>query len=321
MNFATSREAPFVEGENGENRGKEDLSMFRKKGLASVAVVAALGGFLTGIAPAMATYSINMYDFNLTKGTNVIFDDTFSDGAAPPSAPNFSNGSTAVYGTTGGFVEPVGGPLQLDSANAVNPGFSALGTPFAGNYAILHSNIDPTNLTNGLKEGGSFSVNGLFDLYQPTVPLEHYGIRLTDHVGSGPQAQAGNDVVDLQVGLSGSGTFRVALNQINFDTPSVTTLDTVTLTSALLAGVDRIALHLIVNAANQTAVAASFDLLSGSTVLNTIALANTGTIFSDENWTRAEFYAATPVPEPATVALFGLGLAVAGFARRRRRTA
>lgn len=289
-----------------------------KTGLATVAVAAALAGFLAGTAPAMASYSINMYDFNLTKGTGVIFDDTFSDGAAPPSAPNFTNGSSASYGTTGGFVEPAGGPLLLDSENAVNSGISASGVLFAGSHATLKSNIDPSNLSVGLKQGGSFSVNGLFDLFQPTVPREHYGIRLTDHVGSGPQAQPGNDIVDLQVGLSAGGTFRVALNQLDFASPSATTLDTVALTAGLLAGVDRIALHLVVDASNPTTVGASFDLLSGSTILNTIALSATGSIFSDENWTRGEFYAQTPVPEPLSLGLFGFGLAGAAFVRRRK---
>ena len=74
------------------------------------------------------------------------FQDNFSDGLPPPSAPNFANGNPASYAGAGvnGFEES-GGRLIFDSDHAV--AFDGPGTddPIVGQNAILRSNIDPAS--------------------------------------------------------------------------------------------------------------------------------------------------------------------------------
>lgn len=71
-------------------------------------------------APGHAyTYSVD--EFSVTRNGALIFDDPFSDGGPPPSAPNFVGGIPATYGMLGSLGPEAAGKLTLQSSSgAVN---------------------------------------------------------------------------------------------------------------------------------------------------------------------------------------------------------
>jgi VCBS repeat-containing protein len=177
----------------------------------------------------------------------------------------------------------------LNGSNAAFGTGSPAGDPFFGQYATLNTNIDPTNTTLGLKDNSSFTVSGLFDLTLPQEDRNEYGIRLTDRTAS----QAGDSTVELKVTRDPGGIERVQLREIDFGSHTFTVLQSFTLNPG---SHDQILLSLTNDVAHPGAVHASFELeqggvLDGSTLTNFTA---TGTIFNNENWTRAQFFAEAP---------------------------
>src|SRR4051794_3871684 len=62
------------------------------------AIRAALAAMtLCAAASAEASYIAAIDEFTVTRAGAAFFNDTFSDGVAPPSAPNFANGTAAGY--------------------------------------------------------------------------------------------------------------------------------------------------------------------------------------------------------------------------------
>ncbi len=232
------------------------------------------------------------------------FQDNFSDGLPPPSAPNFANGNPASYAGAGvnGFEES-GGRLIFDSDHAV--AFDGPGTddPIVGQNAILRSNIDPASPA-GLKSSESFTVSGVFDLILPDSPREAYGIRLTDRLVGGngtPPDQPGDDVIELVVRETPSGQVVVALREVDFAADSTTNIQSIAL--APPPGIDQIRLSLAHSTSDVGAVVASFDYLAHGVVVGSQTLSQVGHIFGsetpgftgdDENWTRAEIISYAP---------------------------
>src|SRR5262249_42564261 len=145
----------------------------------SVQVWSVSGGNL----PAPAQYQFQINEFKVTRGAGTLIDDTFSDGNAPPSAPNFGNGNPASYATSGTFVE-TGDHVLLDSSNAVPINGVGTSAPLIGNTATLLTDIS-SDQNLGLKKGNDFTVEGRFELIVPDDLREGYGIRLTDRTGNG----------------------------------------------------------------------------------------------------------------------------------------
>ncbi len=58
-----------------------------------------------GLAAAMPAFAVVAYvdDFSVTKNGTMVFRDTFSDGAPPPSAPDYLTGGPAQYFVGGSF--------------------------------------------------------------------------------------------------------------------------------------------------------------------------------------------------------------------------
>jgi VCBS repeat-containing protein len=240
---------------------------------------------IVGASPTHAPdYQFKIDEFKIVKNSGAFFDDTFT-GNPPPSAP--SGFSYFVTGTI-----PSDGTAPGALLNGNNAGFgtgSPTGDPFFGQYATLNTNTDSSDSIHGLKSNSSFTVSGLFDLTLPQEDRNAYGIRLTDRTSS----QAGDDVVELRVVRDSGGIERVQLREIDFGSHITTVLQSFTLSPG---SHNQILLFLTNDSANTGVIHASFELEQNG-VLDSATLTNftaTGTIFNNENWTRAQFFAEAP---------------------------
>jgi VCBS repeat-containing protein len=235
-------------------------------------------------------YQFKIDEFKITKNNGLFFDDSFDGGGPPPSVP--SGFGPTSYTVTGTILEQ-GGKAVLTGANAGFGTGSPTGDPFFGEYATLNTNIDPTNTTQGLKDNSSFTVSGLFDLTLPQEDRNEYGIRLTDRTAT----QAGDSTVELRVARGADGIVRVQLREIDFASGTRTVLQSFNLNPGTH---DKILLTLTHDVIDGQVVHASFQLgttdesgihLDAATNFNPEIPA---TIFSGENWTRAQFFAEAP---------------------------
>ena len=72
------------------------------KPVSSLALRAALACALASAALASAhAYTVSVDSISITRNNGAFFTDTFSDGLAPPLAPNFANGTPTSYILTG----------------------------------------------------------------------------------------------------------------------------------------------------------------------------------------------------------------------------
>ena len=287
------------------------------------AALAGLTGVLfTATANATAFY-IDQFEIQRDQDTNpgVLapwFVDNFDDGNPPPTSNGtFPNGNTGSYLT---LPDPMPGPevdgkLRLDTAEGFVGSSEVSGRPLLIQRARLATNTsnEDADLNRGLKETQVFTVKGTFDLIEPTIIREDYGVRLTDF-GKADR----NDNVQLRVILTPSGEWRVQFVEADYDLGVFDIIDSVLLSD--IAGIedyDQIALTLTKGSNNDNLISAAFELidLDGTDLL--VSLDGTADIFDGERWTRAAFFAFAPVPLPATLLLLGAGLAGIGYQRRR----
>ena len=146
----------------------------RQAALASLASI-----FFTATANATVFF---IDEFQVTRnGVTNWFVDDFDGGSVPPDGPEGS----ATYFTN---PTPLPGPeqnsrVEMDTADGA-PNISAVtGTSTLFQRARLATSRNDAN-DDGLKENSTFEVRGLFDLIEPTVNREAYGIRLVDFGGS-----------------------------------------------------------------------------------------------------------------------------------------
>ena len=239
--------------------------------------------------PAVEAAPVFIDNFRIDKNGGLLFEDTFSDGVPPPSAPNLANGNATSYFVSG-TLDEADGKARLDTTGAeIVPGVG--GGFFFLERARLNTNIDPTNLTIGLKNDDTFSVTGIFDLTVPTLNREAYGVELTDRTVENP----GDDILRLQVRRGVDGVSRISFRQVDLVANIVTPIANTTLDPLH----DQVALRLSRLSATDDAIAASFFYLDGGVGGPVTTFAATTDIFHDENFTRATFQFESPVPEPS----------------------
>jgi len=273
-----------------------------KKALPVIAITLASGG----------AFAADFYldEFSVTRNGTQIFQDTFSDGVAPPSAPSFINGAPGAYGVFGSFApgSESGGKLRLDT-QAGAASCNAPCTPDLFLRARLQTNADPGNPTAGLKSSFSFSATALYDFATTPGPAVSYGMRFDDQAPGN-----GNDVVELRV-VNFGGQMKVLFDRQDFVANTFTNLETIALPGS---GFDQIGLTL--SHVGLGEVRASFELYdNGVSVSGPTSFGVTTDIFHGENWTRAAFFATQPIPEPSTYAMMLAGLGLLGIAAGRRR--
>jgi len=254
---------------------------------------------------AYATVITAIDTFDIVRNGAAFFSDSFTDGAAPPSAPNFSGGAAASYFVNGTFPNgaETGGKLQMNSTLG-DVFFNAPGVERRSQSATLVTNIDPANTAAGLKRNHTFSVSAIFDLSAASLsaPLDNFGVVVLDRaVGLGI---LGDEQLQMDVSRRPNGEVFVRFLRQDFTADTITVLAQQLIDFALG---DQILLSISHPNADTDDLIGGFQYFSGGLPVGTLTNLGTGTMFRGENWVRGTFFAAQEVvvglPAPGT---FGL---------------
>lgn len=292
------------------------------------ACVAALVAGLVCCQAAQAAAVTRIDDFTIVRsglaaaappeiydGRTVFYRDNFNDGAEPPSGGAFFNGSAGTYNVLGSYAAGAesAGRLALDSALG-GAFLNAAGGGRTLQRSTLLTDIDPASPAGLKKDFHTFGVYGRFDLSSPPLAGDGYGIALADG-GALPATTS----VDLFVRREFSGALVVRFQEQDFLGHVVHTLELDEL-SDLPAGADQIELRLLRASLSDGMVTAAYRYWNeGVPIGGFTDMSSSVEFFRHNGFARANFFAvqASVAPEPATWALAGIALGVAGLLRRR----
>lgn len=256
------------------------------KTLLSVASVAAVGMLVMVDNASAGEYYID--NFTVTRNGAAFFDDSFSDGIPPPSAPAFVDGTYASYTVKGTLGPETNGKLLLSATRADIPDGKG------------NSLVQSATLRTGVAAGAStvlsvddiFVATALYDFVLPANVGEGYGIQFTDTMSDGQATgpSYGDDVVGLMVKRNQAGNLVVEFVRNDMNAGATTLLASV----ALEGGHDQIRLSLAKATAGLATVTASFAYVDGGVVGGSVTMPETTDIFHGETYTRAKFLAVAP---------------------------
>jgi len=250
---------------------------------ATSAPTAAVADVTPLITPA---FNYKVDDLSIVKNDTEIYTNTFAQ--APPASSTISNSGVAtpiVFVTLGSTWTE--GTNNAGQAAAVLSSTGVAQSPVSATtdqvFASLTTNTDPTNTTQGLKEGTAFTVSATFDL--TAAPYGSYGLQLNN----GTSTHTPDQVVSLFVQSGSNGSTVISLIDSDPAAGTSTVLASQTLTTAELASSNEVEFQLS-HVANSTAVTGTFELLDNGTVtLGPTTFTPTGTMFANgENWTQAD---------------------------------
>lgn len=179
-----------------------------------------------------------------------------------------------------------GGKLTIDSLSATSVGSITGVGAFIFQQARLLTSTDSSNLATGLKVDDTFAVTAVFDLLLPSATIEGYGISLTDRT-----AAEGNDDLRLEVRRNSAGSVRVSFIRADATANTFTVLAT----ALVDASHQQIALTLSRPTTTNNQIVASFAYVDGGVQGPTTPFPVSSTIFHNENFIRAAFFAETPL--------------------------
>jgi hypothetical protein len=238
-----------------------------------------------------------VHDFSVILNGQLMFQDTLSDGAPPPSGPQFLIGNPAatIYNTAGTFVESDGKALMDPFTN----GEGALNVQNLDGLLVRARLQTPTDssLLRSMNGNDTFTASATYDVrIMPEYKSEDYRIRLTDR----GEFQNSKDSLDLRVER------RISDNQVmvrfvrsNYETNQNEFLAQVPID--LAGNPDQIRLNLAKLDANSHEITPSFSYLRDGQVISTQTFSTIGadgkpkvvtaSIFNTTDFTRAQIAA------------------------------
>lgn len=259
---------------------------------------AALTWSVSGSASGYSSnYRYALDDLSIVKNGAAYFHDGFLNSAPVgpvPLAPAFADGTAASYQGPGRY-SVQGGNLVLDGAFAGASNGVGIARLIAGQPLQLNSDINPNDLSRGLKSTDNFTVEASYSFGSntsgPNDIWQSVGVTLNDRtVGGVLPNQLGNDLATVRAVRDASGGISLQFSQLNAVADTATVLQTIPL-AGLTQNPDHAIFRLTHDAASPGVVHASVDLLAGGSTFASFSFNEVAHIFTDENWTRVQLAA------------------------------
>jgi hypothetical protein len=248
------------------------------------------------------------------QGQQVFYRDSFGDGAPPPSAGSFFNGTTGTYAVLGSYPANAesGGKLGLNSSLG-GPFINANGGGRTLQRSVLPTDVDPQTQAGLKKAFHTFSVFGLFDLTIPPNRGDGYGIAVNDGGPSGA-----TESIDFFVRREENNNVVIRLQEQDFLNSVVNTLELDSL--VIPEGADQIELRLQRADLETGLLTASYRFWDGGVAFTSFTVMSTSAdFFTNNDWARGVYFAVQAIPEPSSLALVLLFAAGLFAATRQRR--